>query len=75
MPPGSMIEQQYTPIQAHDRFSHNTLPWMRILRRQSQKDHTDWEYLNKLIVAYWPALKIRHLWPDAPLVVKRASAT
>ena len=25
MPPGSMVEQQYTPIQAHDRFSHNTL--------------------------------------------------
>ena len=33
------------------------------------------EYLNKLIVAYGPALKIRHPWPDARLVVKRASAT
>ena len=30
-----------------------------------------WEYLNKLIAAYWPALKIRHPWPDARLVVKR----
>ena len=49
--------------------------WMRILRRRSQKDHTEWEYLNKLIAAYWPALKIRHPWPDARLVVKRASAT
>ena len=43
--------------------------WLRMLRRRSQRDRSDWARVAKLTATHWPKLDIRHPWPDQRFVV------
>ena len=42
---------------------------LRILRRRSQKDRTEWSAVDRLSDHNWPKPTIRHPWPNQRLIV------
>lgn len=49
---------------------HVTNLWRRSLRRRSQKDHTTWERITKLVDTWLPRPRILHPWPNQRFAVK-----
>ena len=44
--------------------------WARTLRRRSQKGRIDWKKLDALCKELWPAVRIRHPWPNQRFAVR-----
>ena len=49
---------------------HVTNLWRRSLRRRSQKDHTTWAQVTKLVDDWLPRPRILHPWPNQRFAVK-----
>ncbi len=56
-------------------FTRLKREWMKVIRRRSQKDRMTWSKLETMVTWCWPALKIKHPWPDQRYVAMHAGAT
>ena len=45
-----------------------TRHWHKALRRRSQKDHLNWERMNRLATRWLPRARILHPWPHARFI-------
>ena len=60
-----------TNIVSLGRFRHCVSDiWLRALRRRSQKDHTPWIKMRKVIERWLPKPRITHPWPNTRFDVK-----
>ena len=44
--------------------------WRRSLRQRSQKDHTTWERITRLVDDFLPKSRVLHPWPNERFAVK-----
>ena len=60
-----------TNFKSISAFRHHIVNlWRRTLKRRSQKDHTTWQRIARIALAWLPAPRILHPWSRARFAVK-----